>query len=1232
MEAPAFLGPYELRAEIGRGGMGVVYEAYDAKTGATIALKTIDRLEAEGLYRLKQEFRALADLQHENLVRFGELANEDGQWFFTMERIDGTTFLEYVRDASAIGFDESRLRSALAQLVEALTILHDSGRVHRDIKPSNVLVARDGRVVLLDFGLVSVASTTDEQPAYDTPEYEWSDKTGSTIRGTSEFMAPEQVEAVAVGPAADWYAVGVMLHLALTGRLPFATEDPLEALFAKQDGVRDPPSVAVPGVPPDLDALCVALLAPEPAARPRAEEIRARLGLGTRDASPAGTSVFVGRQHELSALEDALAQVRSAQSPRAVILRGEPGVGKSALVERFLASVPEECVVLSGRCYEQEKMPFGGVDSLIDCLSDQLGTLVAEDLLAGGVRYLATIFPVLNRVPVIEAQTKGTRALDNAVALRELAFGELAALVATLARKRPLVVFLDDVQWLDDDGLAVLERAFLPPSGAPCLFVGTLRTSASSERLERLTSAAQSFEVGGLSRDEARALWDALSRPESRDARNGARDVVLDEADGHPLFLMELSRAASAGRLADRGHARLQDVLWDRISERAALERSFLEMVAVAGAPTLYTTLARAAGLSEGECLTRLGSMRAAQLIRISRVGDGRYVEPYHDRVREAVLEHSVLRDKDALSRLKLRLGYALLDATPRADLASRVFPIVTHLNDARHLIEGADAKRTLAELNLLAAREARVSTAYDRALQYARIGLELIEGVAGAYELTRDLLLQRMEAAHLARHATEAHDAFARALAHVTSIEDRTLFYVRWIVLETGAGSFREAIAAAREILAELGVALPTRVTALHMVAQHAANRIVRGRRTIDELADVMMPRDVVRESVMRVLMAVVPTAYFADTRLFGWIVLTMSGMSIKHGASEVSSYAYACYATLLEGVLGDHESAAAFGRLSLALHDKLGSDALAPKVYFINGYFIVPWTRPAAAAREMLLRAREAAAKCGDGEYEAYAANGLAMLAVWDGAPPLSIEAATQNAFEIGARHGAENASVNVFARYGMTIRGLTPNPLDLGIDGSTDAEFRATLSDAETSVSLFFYHYFHAEAAYLFGETERAEQALGEARKRKQAVLATPNLVDAAFVEALVAARVHDAAPLVARARATLKVVSRVRMLRAWAKRCPDNFEVRYLIALGELERIRGRAADAAQTFARAIDAARGRGALKHEAMALELAARLARSQGDRPGAGRLFSDAAHAYRAWGAQTKAERVAAQ
>lgn len=683
---------YIVSRQLGGGGMGVVYEALDRSTGRQVALKTMRAPAGDALLRFKREFRLLQDIHHPNLVALGELMEDAGEWCFSMELVHGTNFLEHVRvvaaprgdlgesvgptepklvidptmpdalaqtirpsqvEDPAVGsasqakpqpavvsvqaLDESRLRAAMTQLVEGLHVLHRAHKVHRDIKPDNVLVTNSGRVVILDFGLIGEESA---------PE--------SAVLGTVAYMAPEQAAGQQTGVAADWYSVGVLLYEALTGCLPY-TGSALEILADKQRRVARPPSEIVSKVAPDLESLCMDLLRIEPKNRPSYAEIIVRLRSKPAEAREGDSSgiFFVGRDAELSALMGVFLDAQAAQG-RTFLLHGESGVGKSALMRCFAARATEHSprlLVLQGRCYEHEAVPFKAVDGLIDNLARivrKWPRASAAALLPRRIAELLQAFPVLRLVPAFAEAPAATAALALDPHEQQLrVFAALRELLARLAEHQPLLLLIDDLQWTDADSLTLLSRIMSPPDEPALMLVATVRPSAVALRgtwldRERSEPSVQHLVVSELPSSDAIVLAERLATLTGEIDRNRLQHLV-HEAGGHPLFLQELVRHAAAH--ADGDPPRLEETLWNRISALPPPVKHILTLAAIMGSPLRLDIAIRASELDPDTVERAVTQLRSMNLLRASLyaqeqdnvVGERRAVEPYHDRVRELV-------------------------------------------------------------------------------------------------------------------------------------------------------------------------------------------------------------------------------------------------------------------------------------------------------------------------------------------------------------------------------------------------------------------------------------------------------------------------------------------------------------------------------------------------------------------------------------------------------------------
>ncbi len=812
---------FVIQRRLGKGGMGVVYEAYDQDRSLKVALKTLSRVNPASLYRFKREFRLLANVSHPNLVALYELVSIDDQWFFTMEYVDGIDFLSYVRGGvagaveptatvpptPAIGdldtrditrdvtptpapADFDRIRSALGQLADGVHALHATGHLHRDIKPSNILVTEAGRVVLLDFGVITELAGA-----------RWQSDVVEMV-GTPAYMAPELGEDDGTATAAsDWYSVGVVLYEALTGRRPL----PSSAALLRRAGK---PVTAVPAtrnrpdIPPDLAELAMRLLAADPADRPTGAEILAVLG---HHASPATTapppaaaeSEFVGRNSHRARLREAFAATQRGAGV-AVYVRGGSGMGKTALVRDFLDAVSrdEQVVVLAGRCYERESVPYKAIDSLVDSLAHHLLSLprhAADALLPRDILLLARVFPVLQRVEAIaQARRRSAQTPDDLHELKRRAFAALRELLTRIAEQRPLVIFIDDLQWGDVDSAPFLGDLMRPPEAPPLLLIAVYRSEDASSpilrallrRDARLGSATnwRTIEVEALSGPEALELAARLleADPEAEAAR-----AIASESHGNPFFIHELARFVKAQGQAPLVSLSLDAVIRSRVADLAEPTRRLLEIVAVAGRPLPRAIVERAAQIAATE-RAPVVELGAAHLIRTSGSRDNDVIEPYHSRIRETIV---AALPEETRRRHHLQLAIAI-ETSDRPDPET--------LTD--HFRAAGDFERA-AEYATAAARQAAAALAFDRASRLYRVALEIGEYSADETRELNHLLGEALANAGRGPESAETFLLAAEGAPPAVALERKrnaALQYVKAGHMDTGIALLREVLAAA--------------------------------------------------------------------------------------------------------------------------------------------------------------------------------------------------------------------------------------------------------------------------------------------------------------------------------------------------------------------------------------------------------------------------------------------------
>ncbi|MFN2222822.1 MAG: serine/threonine-protein kinase PknK, partial [Candidatus Promineifilaceae bacterium] len=626
---------YLIQEELGRGGMGVVYRAEDTLLQRMVAVKmvSVGLLGTEGRTRLLSEARAIASLNHSNIVAvydMGEAAAGDGErpgdpslTYIVMELIQGHS-LRTIRPSTL----EEALDIAV-QICAALAEAHEHGIIHRDLKPENVVVTRGGVVKLTDFGL---ARRVKDQALSD----------GEPLAGTVEYMAPEVILGRPATPQSDLYAMGIILYEMLAGRPPTEANNLTALLSQRLHDPLKPPSSHNPHVPPALDVLVLRLLSRRPDDRPATAAeagllLREFTGSGASAAGPAKLSAvqrlgggrLIGREREFADLV-ALWQSAVAGHGQVALVSGEPGIGKTRLAREL--TVHAEIaggLALSVSCYEEYNRPYGPFVQLIEEALDRDNLLLA-DLPAAAQASIVALLPEM----AADADPAVTDAADAAGRQAQL-FEGLAVFFAALARRKPLLLFMDDLHWLDSGSALLLQHLARRAGRLTLMIAGTYRELELMESRPFREVLAQLTREHLLTRIKLPRLsfyqtWELLRSLFTADVPMNLATAIFRETEGNPFFVAEVCKS-----LVESGALVLEDGRWqgpdpDQLAIPQAVQVAIqmrlahltepalgaLRTAALLGRHFRYDRLLAASGVDEERLITALEEAERAQLIQ----------------------------------------------------------------------------------------------------------------------------------------------------------------------------------------------------------------------------------------------------------------------------------------------------------------------------------------------------------------------------------------------------------------------------------------------------------------------------------------------------------------------------------------------------------------------------------------------------------------------------------------
>ena len=637
---------YQIQAHLGTGGMGEVYRVLDLTQGKECALKILNETIDEQAVRRRfhREFQVLNRFQHPRLVRTYAWGFAEERPYFTMEYLPGNTLEKIIADQVLLArFRASHFFDLIQQIAEGLAYIYAQGAVHRDLKPSNIMVleTEDGiETTILDLGLAKfrhLHSTSITQ-------------TGAAL-GTAEYMSPEQGKGLWLDHRSDLYSLGIILYEMLTGAPPFSGQNPISVIMKHIREMPPPMDEVNIAVPEETQQIVLKLLAKEPVDRYQSAEELVRvlpsgIVLPGDEQSDVHRKVmrpqFVGRESEMKTLRAMLQDVLVGEQ-RVVLISGEAGVGKSRLVEELLGDA---------RVYDFLSLKSAGREE-------------------GGQLYGALI-------DAFHGMANLRRRMPDPVETDKFSVMEhWLQLLKRLRRQKPIVLCLEDIQWLDELSLEFLQYVLRDPEPCPLLLCLTCRWSNLEPLSEEIQKFIRSNEFAGVTQIQLENLpreevgYLAASMLGERSIPPDALQTLFRETGGQPLFVVEAIRAlvnADVVRQNVSGHWQwgefpetllsndISEVLYRRVATLPAVQQRVLEYACVFLSDFSFELLAAIWRGDELELLDVLDDLIAEGLLTARGEDEERY------RFSQELCRHAIYdRMQDVRRRLLHReIGNAL--------------------------------------------------------------------------------------------------------------------------------------------------------------------------------------------------------------------------------------------------------------------------------------------------------------------------------------------------------------------------------------------------------------------------------------------------------------------------------------------------------------------------------------------------------------------------------------------
>ncbi|MBO6563313.1 MAG: AAA family ATPase [Pseudomonadales bacterium] len=1254
-----------------QGLQNLVYSGVRVKDGEKALLRQLrpELISPQLISRHQREFELLTQIQSPHVIRALELIERDDAPILVTEAPKGVPLISYLAEHDLTAIEAAKIGCLIAN---AVGDLHRVNIVHRDINPANIVFDPiEVAIKLIDFG-ISTATAPNQMEA----------EVNRMLEGTLAYLSPEQTGRMnrSVDYRSDFYSLGVTLYQLLTGRLPFYSDNSLELIHQHMTHTPVPPDQINPDIPHALSRISMKLLAKMPEDRYQSayaviRDLDRYLDLAkTQNSSQVDFEVALDDISERLNIHEGLLerdaalvqlltyfdQVAKGQSAT-VIVTGDTGIGKSSLIRELEREAIARGSFLAKGTHNPitTEVPYTAVSTALNDLVKQLITRPDFEHLRENIRRrmvgleepVYSLAPELRNVLDYEPSDKS---LPSVEARPKLVRGLTALLTAICDSKTPLVISLDNVQWIDSASVDLFDDLFSRNQLPHVMLLGAYRSFALEQddtnrvRIQKLLDRNRNIRLMRLENLTFEAVNRMISKslfraePETLEFSR----LVHEKTGGNPLAVKEFLSRIYEKQLLHFNHTHrdwewsIQEISSETPSDNVSLtlinqlqnlDKTTIRLLQIAsciGIEFDLELLQMVAGLSFAETSSKLSlAIQQGYLLQLSSqpdIRDKRVLFRFaHERIHQTA--YSMMHSRER-RQTHASIGQSILQLS-QGDPGNRIFNIVNQLNSSYDSPDASHVDQLqLAELNITAGRKAKSAAAFQQAFKYFRTAIALLGQNAWVqHERCLEMHLEAANAAYLCGDEHQLDSLINNILEHARSPIDSAQAYEIQIRALIAGYRLNEATKIARIAAESMGVKLTgslhprTIITAIKVL--FSSWRL--SRRDAIELPEM---QDEHQLAIMRLLLLLCHAAYISGDGRISRYVLEMAHRSLKHGLAPESSFAFPALGSVFIKYFGTIDFGYRLGQLALAnLRDD--NKELHCRTLTLAYNWNFSWRDHLNTTLEPLATAHKIGMENQDIEYALIAATSSSANAFVLGNDLNSIEANLVDQTVESAQH-QQMPIYYMGAVYLQATRNLIePGPTPWLLEGEEFNEnellqFEELKDDDSALANLFVVKLY---LSILFDRTEHALSFADQVQNHFNAIQASPAVPFFRMLETLACIRsLPDARPI--DALSLRRRISRNRrMIRKWAHHSPENMAHRRYLIEAEYAAVTGRQTDAMQHFESAISYAQQNGYLNDLALANESAGRYFISTGKKEIAHYFLRNAVVSYKRWGASSK-------